>query len=517
MILIIKNQTAGTLSYLGGTVTVAGNSNTTVPAVSVYPISRDPGLTNDSLIGTVLLNDGVVDYTTNNAVSYLSEISAQKIQITDTSGIIAGPMVISAGNNLPISLGATNYVLSTVNTSVVQLASNATFTGGIETTFNQQSYSVLLTCDQPCTVTLNQFIDAAGTFLAQTTTYSMVANQNFAKSNVVNGNYFNIVIKNTGISTTTTLNLNTAYGTIPSATQLNNQPISINEVNGIAVTPQSDGSLPVRIIDKSGSGTIIASNGTLVANTNGCSNILFNITGTWVATLIFEAQSGDNNWFTILGSVPGQDNVANSLTVNAPIIIPCGSCTQVRVRASAYTSGTVGISYNASSGSAVHQIFNLNAAALNAQIVGNVASLTSDSGNPIKVGSVYTSAGIAPTTGQRADLQSNQFGELNINFRNKFRNLTGNATTTVKSGSGTLSGVLINNNTTGGTITIYDNTAASGTLIGTFTVGSPSGGLLSSSGQPSPFSTGPLGLEFATGLTIVTAGSASNNVTILYR
>lgn len=100
-------------------------------------------------------------------------------------------------------------------------------------------------------------------------------------------------------------------------------------------------------------------------------------------------------------------------------------------------------------------------------------------------------------------------------FRNKYRNITGNSTVTVKSGGGVVRGISINDNTTGGTITIYDNTAASGTKIGTMQIGTPSGGLLSTSGQPGPNYV-TMTAEFTTGLTIVTTGSASNDITVYY-
>lgn len=100
-------------------------------------------------------------------------------------------------------------------------------------------------------------------------------------------------------------------------------------------------------------------------------------------------------------------------------------------------------------------------------------------------------------------------------FRNKFLNIVGNATTVVKSGAGVCRGISINNNSTGGTITLYDNTAASGTKIATLVIATPSGGLLSATGTPSPcYAT--LAAEFATGLTVVTAGSIVNDITVYY-
>lgn len=106
---------------------------------------------------------------------------------------------------------------------------------------------------------------------------------------------------------------------------------------------------------------------------------------------------------------------------------------------------------------------------------------------------------------------------ITTTFRNSFSRVTGNTTSTVKSGAGVLHGIIIGNNGTGGTITIYDNTAGSGTVIMQLDVGTPSGGLLSSSGQPTPIFLGPLGTVFATGLTVVTSGSSSNDITVVYQ
>lgn len=100
-------------------------------------------------------------------------------------------------------------------------------------------------------------------------------------------------------------------------------------------------------------------------------------------------------------------------------------------------------------------------------------------------------------------------------FRNKYRNMSGNSTVTVKSGNGVIRGISINNNNTGGLVTVYDNTAASGTKIATLEVATPSGGLLSSSGQQSAVYI-TMTAEFTTGLTVVTSGSTSNDITVYY-
>lgn len=81
-----------------------------------------------------------------------------------------------------------------------------------------------------------------------------------------------------------------------------------------------------------------------------------------------------------------------------------------------------------------------------------------------------------------------------------FQGITTNTTTTVKSDPGVLHSIVVNT-TAAGAITIYDNTAASGTKIGT---------LKSSIAEGTYY----FDVNFNTGLTIVTA--ASSDITVTY-
>lgn len=85
----------------------------------------------------------------------------------------------------------------------------------------------------------------------------------------------------------------------------------------------------------------------------------------------------------------------------------------------------------------------------------------------------------------------------------KYANVTGQATTTVKSGPGVLHTICVNTPAATETIAIYDNTAASGTKIGTITVFASVNPCLT------------YDVYFATGLTLVTA-TASSDLTITY-
>ena len=177
-----------------------------------------------------------------------------------TSGITTIPSMggsaISASNPVPTTLAGTNFTFSTINTSVVQLAANATFNGGIESVLNQPNISIDFTCDQPVVLTVNQYIDAAGLFpLPQIVVPITSGGLNRAWS--LNGNYVSVSVQNLGTVATTTFNLNTAYGVIPAVTNLGNEPVAINEVAGVAI-PQG-GSVPVSLTNTTtdGSGSLL--------------------------------------------------------------------------------------------------------------------------------------------------------------------------------------------------------------------------------------------------------------------
>lgn len=112
------------------------------------------------------------------------------------------------------------------------------------------------------------------------------------------------------------------------------------------------------------------------------------------------------------------------------------------------------------------------------------------------------------TTGADQVLKGSTAGELLVKLSSwSFLNIAGAATTTVKSGAGIFHALVFNKNVASGVITIYDNTAASGTKIGTIT--NPAV-LLQSLNPPSIYDA-----AFTTGLTIVT--SAADDITVMYK
>lgn len=148
----------------------------------------------------------------------------------------------------------------------------------------------------------------------------------------------------------------------------------------------------------------------------------------------------------------------------------------------------------------------------------------------------YKTTPTTRTDGQSGPLQADSSGNLLVSLSTSIAgedipndllkveeawsitNITTNTTTTVKTGAGTFGGFTINNNgfTTAGTITIYDNTAGSGTKIGTYTLPlQPPGSVVLSTPW---FPPQMLKIRFTVGLTFVTATTApAADITVMYR
>lgn len=160
--------------------------------------------------------------------------------------------------------------------------------------------------------------------------------------------------------------------------------------------------------DFTGSGTIAALNATVIATTQGCSCVTFDVTGTWVATIVIEATVGDGNWFGVNGDIDINDTIAGSFTTNTFVTIPCGSFSQVRLRTSLYTSGTANITWDSSVGSNIVEIFNTTPASLQATVRLNDGSGNSvlsinnqlETRDVLNVSSQYRAQSITTTAGE---------------------------------------------------------------------------------------------------------------------
>lgn len=104
--------------------------------------------------------------------------------------------------------------------------------------------------------------------------------------------------------------------------------------------------------DTLSNGTITAVNGAVAVNAQGGFTVSAIISGTWSATLVAEGlMANGTTWqqipmYIVQTSLPYLTTF--TVTTNASVLITGGGYTQIRIRASAFTSGTVNVGLNAS-------------------------------------------------------------------------------------------------------------------------------------------------------------------------
>ena len=113
----------------------------------------------------------------------------------------------------------------------------------------------------------------------------------------------------------------------------------------------TSGSLNSFLPDKTSlSNSVTASGQTVPINTVGTSSLIMTATGTFVATLTFEATLDGTSWFTWFGVSNTSLNNMGSITVPDQVFFNVSAIQQFRVRCSAFTSGTVVVSLATSQG-----------------------------------------------------------------------------------------------------------------------------------------------------------------------
>ena len=158
-------------------------------------------------------------------------------------------------------------------------------------------------------------------------------------------------------------------------------------------------------------------------------------------------------------------------------------------------------------------------------------------------GGKYTAAGVTLTDGQQAPLQMDSAGNLKISggfpsgaqvtkgaqlgvvnylydtsgnpidytgadqvySSDAYLNITTKTSTQVKTGAGTLARIVINKAGSADTLALYDNSACSGTLIGTITVAASVNNSITYSAA------------FGAGLCIISGGTTAGDYTVVYR
>jgi hypothetical protein len=271
-------------------------------------------------VAGVLVPRNIITDTAGTDITPLTDAALRATAVPVTLRNAAGTGIASLAlattlEGILTSAGATDFFFSTANASAAQLAASATFTGTVESIVSAQAWSIILTSDQPGTLTLVEYIDAGGTRPTTTKTVNIVANVPFSRCYTANGNYFKLTFQNTGASATTTLNINTAFGVLPAVTALGNAPVALNEINGAAFSlgqTTSGASLPVTVASDIASGTITTQNlvpaGAATAGSaveislNGASTLSIQTVGTYTGALSLQATIDGTTWITMGGT-----------------------------------------------------------------------------------------------------------------------------------------------------------------------------------------------------------------------
>ena len=143
------------------------------------------------------------------------------------------------------------------------------------------------------------------------------------------------------------------------------------------VIASDQSTLPVNQAGVSTTGTLAAASATVALTLNGASGWAVDLRGTFVATMIFQGTVDGTNWVTLAAVPVGNGvNVASvvSATAAGAWIGSGAGLQQVRVQASAYTSGTVTVVIRASSSSFV--VTSLNTGATTLPISGTLTGVT---------------------------------------------------------------------------------------------------------------------------------------------
>lgn len=282
-------------------------------------------------------------------------------------------------------------------------------------------------------------------------------------------------------------------------------------------------------------GTITANGQTVGLDIEAYSIVTITVSGTYAGlTFIFEASPDNVTYYTIVGvdsAVLGSSATSVSPGTNGTKMynVTLPGVTKFRIRATAFGSGTANIGLIATSDPMVFNVTASLGAGTNS--IGNIGTVTPGTaatalGKAVDAVAGATDTGVSllavrqdnPTTITPAngdytrilvDSQGSQWVRIstfpNANYNKS--NITTATTSTPKSGVGFLHGIMINTPVASGVITIYDNTAASGTIIGTITFPAT---LLSSGPEPVIYN-----VIINTGVTIVT--SAAFNLTVMYQ
>lgn len=257
----------------------------------------------------------------------------------------------------------------------------------------------------------------------------------------------------------------------------------------------------------------------------GCRAVGLQFSGTYSGiTAALECDFNNNGVFSAftmstIGSSLAATTTGVVLSTNATTTFTgavAAGMTNIRVRATAYSSGTLNIVLAASSTSAVVSLSSLVSVSNGILATAGVTSIAKieDGGSASGDVGVFVlgvrNDALASPTDTNGDYIQHSMDARGAQFVNastyQLTNIATSTMTNLKSGAGFLRGLTINAaGTVASTITIYDSLTAAGTKLATINSLSPLGNNFVYEGV------------FSTGLTIVTTGTVAPDITVAWR
>lgn len=455
-----------------------------------------------------------------------------------------------------------NVTADANNSSTGNLAASSTFTGTATSTLGVAGIQVSLKTDQNCTVYVEQSPDSTNWDIVDTYNYYASIN-NFGITVQAINSYVRVRVTNIGSSTTTYFRLQTALCPIVEAVprSLDDNGHLLTAVHaiqdeygfGVENTPTGEMRMaePVRLagtsFDLNGNAGAVDTNFWTPTTANGATVVQSNsqvilTSGTNSAgsaqlntirraryiggsSMVYRAviQLGDTGtasnyrrWGVAYNStMPGTPSITSPTVVPTDgayfqlngttfsiVTVKAGTSTVVN---SGSFNGTLGGTYSPGTSATTYEIYWTNSKVyftIGGKILHTVSATSSTWAATMSPYVYMDNVNTGNTTSVTLSCRVATIRRLGkLETQSIYKNISGAATTICKYGPGRLNRITFNS-ATNGTATIYDNTAASGSLIATVTTNGLQGHV-------------EYNLPFFNGLTIVTS-AAGHNITAVY-
>lgn len=208
-------------------------------------------------------------------------------------------------NGNVIRFGGNEFKQSVGNISSTQLAAAGVFTGAIESALGFPQIIISLKNNQPITLTVRQYKDAAGVtelfdFTGLPITILVPINGGLNRQIQIAGNYFRVIATNTGGAATTNFDLDVYSGNFPdnpNLTTRGNLPIANNEING-TVTATNAGNA-----DAGTQRVVLATNQVVIPINNNTPTQINDITSSAITTSTTTAAVTPSNGVSFVSDI----------------------------------------------------------------------------------------------------------------------------------------------------------------------------------------------------------------------